>query len=91
MMDWATAGWSLTAGAGTGAQTQMTASGPALVDRGSASSLIVAPSGNTRGIPLNGSYGEDIATGRLTLGFIQIAIVALVLGYIWTRNVQGGG
>lgn len=91
MMDWATSGWSATAGASVGTSTQMTAGGPALLDRGNASRLMVAPSGATRGIPLAGSYGGDVADGRLSLGMLQVAVIGLVLLYLWTRNVQGGG
>lgn len=87
MMEWATSGYSISAGT----EMQMTAGGPAMVMRGNASPFMVAPSGATRGIPLNGSYGEDVSTGRLSLGFLQVAVIGLVLVYIWTRNVQGGG
>lgn len=87
MMSWATEGWSASAGV----QTQLTAGGPAVVQQGNSSARMVAPSGATRGIPLNGSYGEDVSGGRLSLGFLQVALVGLVLVYIWTRNVQGGG
>lgn len=73
-----------------GANVQMTAAGPAVIETGNSSPRLVAPSGNTRGIPLTDSFG-DVGAGRLTLGMIQIGIVLLVLAYIWTRNVQGGG
>jgi len=29
--------------------------------------------------------------GKLSLGFVASIVVVLVLGYMWTRNVQGGG
>lgn len=79
-------GWS----ASGGANAQMTAAGPALVDSGNSSPRLVAPSGITRGIPLRGSV-DDVTAGRLSLGMIQVAVILLVLGYLWTRNVQGGG
>lgn len=82
-------GYSLTGGA----QAQMTAgSNASLVDTGNASPRMVAPSGATRGLPLDGRYGSDqVMGGRLSLGMIQVALILLVLAYLWTRNVQGGG
>ena len=37
-----------------------------------------------------GSSSGDI-TGQLGLGILGGAVVALVLFYLWTRSVQGGG
>lgn len=37
-------------------------------------------------------FGNDsLLYGRLSLGFVASLVVVLVLGYVWTRNVQGGG
>lgn len=49
-----------------------------------------APAGNSPGLRLSGDFGSDF-TGRATVAAIQFVIVAGVLLYIWTRNVQGGG
>lgn len=39
-----------------------------------------------------GRSGADaVATGRLSLAFLETAIVGIVLFYIWTRRMQGGG
>ena len=75
------------------ASAQATASGTVLVDRGNQSGRLVAPSGITRGIPFNsnGLGGDANISGRLSLGFLQLIVVFLVLSYVWTRNVQGGG
>lgn len=81
-------GWSMSGGA----SAQMTAAGISEVSTGNSSGRLVAPSGATRGIPLDGRYSnEAIVHGRLTLGAIQIGLILLVVAYIWTRNVQGGG
>lgn len=82
-------GYSLTAGV----QTQMTAGGTStVVDTGNASPRLIAPSGATRGLPLDGRYASDqVMGGRLSLGMLQAAVIILVLVYLWTRNVQGGG
>lgn len=33
----------------------------------------------------------DVTTGRFTLGTVGVVVVAMVLFYIYTRSVQGGG
>lgn len=88
-------GFSAYAGGSGGVDVQTTASGPAIVDRGNAAQRLIGPSGITRGLPLNGQLGSfggrEVLDGRLSLGFVQVALIVLVLGYVWTRNVQGGG
>jgi hypothetical protein len=34
--------------------------------------------------------GGDV-TGRISVGILELAVIILVVGYIWTHNVQGGG
>lgn len=45
--------------------------------------------------PLNFSAAaneiSDVTTGRITLGMVNLTIVAMLAFYIWTRSVQGGG
>ncbi len=45
--------------------------------------------------PLNFSAAAsevgDVMTGRITLGMVNLTIVAMLAFYIWTRGVQGGG
>lgn len=33
----------------------------------------------------------DLMAGRITLGLVNITILALIGFYIWTRSAQGGG
>lgn len=40
--------------------------------------------------PALGEIG-DVTTGRITLGMVNLTILALVGFYIWTRSAQGGG
>ncbi len=56
----------------------------------------VAPSRDNIGMTVagegvvDGQQGGDFH-GKVSLGILQFAIVGLILVYIWTRNVQGGG
>jgi hypothetical protein len=34
---------------------------------------------------------SDIKSGRMSLAAIELGIAALVIFYVWTRQVQGGG
>lgn len=39
-----------------------------------------------------GRSGADaVATGRLSLAFLETAIVGVIVFYFWTRRMQGGG
>lgn len=40
--------------------------------------------------PAIGEIG-DVTTGRITLGLVNLTILALVGFYVWTRSAQGGG
>lgn len=50
-----------------------------------------------RGIVVRGGAGvagfgnDSLFYGRMSLGFVASLVVVLVLAYMWTRNVQGGG
>lgn len=33
----------------------------------------------------------DVTTGRITLGLINLTILAMIGFYVWTRSAQGGG
>ena len=74
-------------------RTQRTSGGVAVVDQGNASKRLLSPSGITRGLSLNRDDLPDaeIFTGRVSLSLLAAALLLLVGGYIWTRNVQGGG
>jgi len=34
---------------------------------------------------------DEVAAGRVSLGMLGALVVVLVLFYVWTRDVQGGG
>lgn len=34
---------------------------------------------------------SDVRTGRITLGMVNLTILAFVAFYYWTRSAQGGG
>jgi hypothetical protein len=34
---------------------------------------------------------SDVMTGRVTLGLINLTILAMIGFYVWTRSAQGGG
>lgn len=62
--------------------------------QGSAPSVAQAPAG-TSGVSVNfsaaqGELGEAMA-GRISLAIINSLIIFLVLFYVWTRKMQGGG
>jgi hypothetical protein len=60
-----------------------------------ASSVPVTPKGNpvSFGASASGSaFGTSgVLYGRMSLGFIASVVFLLVLAYMWTSNVQGGG
>jgi hypothetical protein len=74
-------------------RAQFTDGGTSLVQQGNQSGRLVAPSGVTRGIPFIGNKNSEDGdtSGKLGLTLIGGTIVLLVVGYAWTRNVQGGG
>lgn len=34
---------------------------------------------------------SDVTTGRITLGLINLTVLAMIGFYVWTRGAQGGG
>ena len=80
-----------------GASGGATASPPAATEN--TSRTMVAVARNSINVVSNGSssFGDSIDTeaegihGEMSVGFVGVLIVGLVLFYIWTRNVQGGG
>lgn len=74
------------------ATQQATASGVVAAQAGGASGRLVAPAGNSRGIPFrNGVDLEGSLAGRLSIGLVGAVILFLAFSYIMSRNVQGGG
>jgi len=65
--------------------------------RGQASSPITSGTRAAASAPSAGPISEfrgqfgDAMSGRVSLLFLNSAILALVLFYLWTRNAQGGG
>jgi len=58
------------------------------------SNSIVGVSKNNVGLRVLSRDSADLGAniqGRISIGMIEIAIAGLVLFYIWTHNVQGGG
>jgi len=45
----------------------------------------------TSGDVVENNDGIDLLDGRIQIGFTGVLIIGLVLFYLWTRNVQGGG
>lgn len=41
--------------------------------------------------PIGSFAVGDVLSGRVSLVFLEGAIVALVLFYVWTHKIQGGG
>ena len=45
------------------------------------------------GITIQPALSEvsDVTTGRITLGLINLTVLAMIGFYVWTRSAQGGG
>jgi hypothetical protein len=58
------------------------------------SNAIVGVSKNNIGLRVMNRDSADVGAnlqGRISIGMIEVAVAGLVLFYIWTHNVQGGG
>lgn len=68
-----------------------------VLPRGGVSGGTVTTSAPPASAPSSGAYGEfrsgigDVTQGRVSLLMLDTLILALVVFYIWTHRVQGGG
>lgn len=54
---------------------------------------VLGGTGQTAGLSFAPAITEvsDVTTGRITLGLINLTVLAMIGFYVWTRNAQGGG
>jgi len=50
---------------------------------------VVSNGASSFGDGIDSSDGDMV--GEASIGFVAVLIVGIVLFYVWTRNVQGGG